>query len=371
MSEAGRVTLDDQSGRLAKTVVQEQREKYLKLDMDAFAKIPEIAVWIKACEARGVEAEGIAQMKGSVRKVLDLMKSHPKSIVVSKKVALEFWANYCIEFRKLTGKTKPSQGTRTSFRNFLDAHDISFGHGMAKGFNLGSEHDSYKKYAGATFTPENLGELDQMMVQKKDDETRLWTRLGVRTGARSGALAGMTWDRIYFDDHIVLENAEHQKQEFFKIEVHETKDKRGHFYLGRNGDWKTKFLPIEIADLLKTWKASHPTFRRFVFFEDAGADVLNRKRLEALAKRMPSHLSKQYYKKMKTKVDPLTTEYMFKRPDHVFRHTIAQLLKNAGFTDEQISVITGHRDVATVSWYATMSVAKQQEIAHKAIGVVF
>jgi len=371
MSKLNKITLDPDSGRLAKTTAQSVKEQYIRLELDKFNQIPEIASWIKKCEARSVEPYGIRQMAGAVRNIFDMMKTRPKSVCYSKKAALEFWENYSIEYKKSTGKTKVSQHNRTAFRNFLDAHDISFGHGMAKGYGLGSEHDAYKKYAGAHFKPATIEKLTKMMLENGDDETFLATRLGIRTGARAGALATMTWDRIYFDQRMSFENAEHQTVEFFKLEVHETKDKRGYMHLGKDGEWKRKFVPLEICDILLQWKNKHPEFRRFVFFEDKGNDLLNRKRAYIVADRIARRLSTYYYPKIEDEVDPLTKEYMYKKPIHVFRHTIAQLLKNSGFNDEQISTITGHRSVDTVSWYCSISEEESRKIGQKVVSIAF
>ena len=81
----------------------------------------------------------------------------------------------------------------------------------------------------------------------------------------------MTWDRIYFD------NKDVGGETVFKLEQHETKDKQGHFHLGVNGDWKTKFPNDEIKNLLLEWKIAHPEFRRFVWFEDTGTDLRQQK----------------------------------------------------------------------------------------------
>lgn len=268
MSKVGKITLDPHSGRLEQAITQPAEDQYSRLELDKFNQIPEISRWIRKCIARGVEPNGIMQMAGRVRNIFDTVKTHPKSACYSKKAALEFWENYSIEYKKATGRTKVPQSYRTSFRNFLDAHDISFGHGMAKGYGLGSEHDAYKKYAGAHFKPSTIEKLTTLMLENGDEEAFLATRLGIRTGARAGALATMTWDRIYFDQRMSFENAEHQTVEFFKLEVHETKDKRGYMHLGKDGEWKKKYVPLEIYDILVRWKTKHPEFRRFVFFED-------------------------------------------------------------------------------------------------------
>ncbi len=375
MAKMGKIKLDPHSGRLEQTttqsIAQPITDQYARLELGKFNQIPEISRWIRKCIARGVEPDGIMLMAGKVRNILDTLKTHPRSVCYSKKSALEFWENYRIEYRKATGRTKVPQSHRTSFRNFLDAHDISFGHGMAKGYGLGSEHDAYKKYAGAHFTPSTIEKLTQMMLENGDDETFLATRLGIRTGARAGALATMTWDRIYFDQRMSFKNSEHQTVEFFKLEVHETKDKRGHMYLGKDGDWKKKFIPLEIYDILIQWKNKHPEFRKFVFFEDKGNDLLNRKKAYVVADRIARRLSNYYYPKIEDEVNPLTKEYMYKKPIHMFRHTISQLLKNSGFTDEQISTITGHRSVDTVSWYCSISEEESRKIGQKVVSMIF
>lgn len=371
MSKVGKITLDPHSGRLEHVIVQPVEYQHIRLELAKFIQMPEISRWIKKCMVRGVEYDGIKQMAGKVRNIFDTMKTHPRSVCYSRKAALEFWENYSVEYKKATGRTKVAQSYRTSFRNFLDAHDISFGHGMAKGYGLGSEHDAYKKYAGAYFKPATIEKLTKLMLENEDDEIFLATRLGVRTGARAGALVTMTWDRIYFDQRMSFENTEHKTVEFFKLEVHETKDKRGHMHLGKDGEWKKKYVPLEIHDVLMQWKSKHPEFRRFVFFEDKGKDFLNRKKARVVSDRIARRLSTYYYPKIEDEVDPLTKEYMYKKPIHMFRHTIAQILKNSGFTDEQISTITGHRSVDTVSWYCSISEEESRKIGQKVVSIVF
>jgi hypothetical protein len=369
MGELKLIILDEDTGRLAKTVQQQSTEQYKKLSTDEFAKIPEVATWIKKCIARNVEPKVIRTMLGTNRNIFDLMKTHPKTILYSKKFALEFWENFSVEFKKLTGKPKMSQMHRVHFKNLLDAHDITFGHGMGKAYGLGSEHDSYKKYAGAVIPPDVIYELVGFMDADKNLRSKLWFRIGLRTAARAGALASMTWDRIYFDQQEEFETAT-RKEKFVKLEVHETKDKRGDFHCGKNGEWKRKFVPCDVIELLKQWKALHPEFNKFIWFADTGSDVLNQKKIANVAALQGVKLA-QYYKKILHKLSPKSREYIVKRPSHIMRHTNAQLLKNAGFSDEQISVITGHRDKNTVSWYCEESEEKQKEIATQAIEVQF
>jgi len=369
MGDQNLIILDKETGRLAKTVQQDSAEQYKKLSTDEFAQIPEIAIWIKKCIARNVSPKGIRTMIGTNRKIFDLMKTHPKTILHSKKSAVEFWQNYTVESKTLTGKAKMSQQDRVHFKNLLDAHDITFGHGMGKADGLGSEHDSYKKYAGAVIPPDVIDELTTTMIANDDLKSRLWFRLGLRTAARAGALASMVWERIYFDQQEEFATAT-SKEKFVKLDVHETKDKRGDFHCGLNGEWKRKFVPCDVVEILQQWKKLHPEFKKFVWFEDTGSDVLNQKKIAALASLQGVHLA-EYYKPILHKLSPKSKEYIVKRPSHMMRHTNAQLLKNAGFSDEQISVITSHRDKNTVSWYAEESEEKQREIATQAIGVSF
>ncbi|MGB9124920.1 MAG: hypothetical protein WCC55_05165 [Nitrosotalea sp.] len=273
MSEMGKITLDPHSGRLEHTIVPPIEYQHIRLELAKFIQIPEISRWIKKCMVRGVEYDGIKQMAGKVRNIFDTMKTHPRSVCYSRKAALEFWENYSVEYKKATGRSKVAQSYRTSFRNFLDAHDISFGHGMAKGYGLGSEHDAYKKYAGAYFKPATIEKLTKLMLENGDDEIFLATRLGVRTGARAGALVTMAWDRIYFDQRMSFENTENKTVEFFKLEVHETKDKRGHMHLGKDGEWKLIDLTIDKQKAITLAKNSTEFKKGIAGFKINGTEV--------------------------------------------------------------------------------------------------
>lgn len=358
MESLGMLTLDNNSGGVAKTTAQQEADKLEAIDLDKFGQIPEIKFWMDECKSRGITAGTIQSYFNNVKRIFKVNPTNPKYVVASRANALEFWKNYLLKIREQTGKLKASQPDRVAFKNLIDSFGISFGHKMGAKHGLGSEHDSYKKYAGVNIV-KFIPRLSEDMLANKEFDTYLWFRLGLRTGARSSAIASMTWDRIYFDNKDAAGNP------LFKLEQHETKDKQGHYHLGINGDWKVKFPNGEIKELLLEWKAAHPEFRRFVFFEDAGQDTLNKAKARCIHQKYATRLA-TYYKSILDELDPLTKEYLLKRPDHMMRHNFAQMCKDAGMTDEEISIAGGWRGTQTIGWYSAIAAEKQQAIHQKA-----
>lgn len=352
MSNEGMITLDENSGRIAKTTMQQEADKLERINLDDFADNEVISKWLGDCEARGITARTIGNYFSAIKNIFAICPINPKYVVSSKNNALEFWRNFMKEYKLKTGKAKPTSLYRVAFKNLLDSYNIAFAHKMGKQHGLGSEHDSYKKYAGVCLKKDQIEKVSQAMLQAKDYSVYLWFRLGLRTGARSSAIASMTWERIYFD------------QESFKLEQHESKDKQGHHHLGIDGDWKTKFPNEEIKNLLLEWKVAHPEFRRFVWFEDAGQDVSNKIRAKKIHEAMAQKM-KIYYKVIENELDPTTLAYLKNKPDHLMRHTFAQILKDNGFTDEEIAEAGGWRGTQTISWYSSMPEHKKQELGGK------
>ena len=83
----------------------------------------------------------------------------------------------------------------------------------------------------------------------------------------------MSWEYIYFDE------TNDDGTESFRLEQHETKDPRGQWFLEENGEWKTKYPPLDLKRILLDWKSRSPN-SRFLWFEDNGSDILNRKSAE-------------------------------------------------------------------------------------------
>ncbi|MDE1725607.1 MAG: hypothetical protein KGH76_06910, partial [Thaumarchaeota archaeon] len=118
------------------------------------------------------------------------------------------------------------------------------------------------------------------------------------------------------------------------------------------------------------WK-SHSTHSRFLWFEDDGSDTLNRKSAERKAISMRKRL-KAYYGKISHKVDSRTREYMLKRPTHILRHTLAQQMKESGFTNEEIADSFGWRSPEIVgTWYTKTSEKKRKELGVRCSKVIF
>lgn len=342
MAELGMVTLDPNSGRVIKTSLQEQLDKMEKLDMDKFLQNPTIKEWYEKTSAN-VKADTLSSYVSSLKGIFKLVPENPKAIVASRSNALQYWNNFQIAYKQKTGRTKVSHEMRVGFRSLLGAFEISFANKEGKKFGLGSEHDAFKKYAGvslAKFAPRII----QFLRDSKDYQSLLWFVVGLRTSARGGSIATMTWDRVYFDFK------EDDDAESFKIEIHETKVAKDHYHLGENGLWFDYYPNLELKKMFQEWKTANPQFRRFVWFEDTGADVTNRARAERIHAIMAKKLS-ECYKHFENEFDPLLKEFIKKRPNHIMPHTFAQILKDKDWSDQKIAQ-TGHwTDSQAVSWY--------------------
>jgi hypothetical protein len=356
MAELNLVTLDASSGSVVKTTMQEEAEKMESLNMDDFLKHETIAFWIHEIE-NTIKITTLIGYKNNIKRVFKEMPMNPKWVTASKKNAKEYWHNYVTYYRTKTGKKQPSGPVRVAFKSLLSVYDISFAHKEGKKFNLGSEHDSYKKYAGVSLV-KFVPKLKQMMIENKDYESLLWFMTGLRTSARGGALATMSWDRIYFD------NLDTDGQPFFKIEIHETKVPKGHYHLAEDGNWFDYYPNDELKQYFQEWKKTHPLFRRFVWFEDTGSDVGNRKKAVLQHARMAKTLA-TYYKQIESEFDPLLAEYVKKRPDHVMCHTFAQMCKNDGMSNEEIKESGHWTDEQSVSWYCATEESKIKSIKRR------
>lgn len=358
MARVRMVKLDTQTGRLIKEGIN-----YQSISRHQFAKIPEVSKWLDDCIARQIKPKTIQQYLLAVKYMFGLVKANPKNVVSSKKEAIEFWTKFIIQYRK----QNPTRGThnyRIGFKNFIASFDIIFPPRMGKVYGLSSAHDKYGIYAGVCLSGMITEEIGEMMLQDNDIELYTWWRIGLRTGARNRAIAKMTWDRIYFDE------TNEDGTESFRLEQHETKDPRGHWFLGENGDWKTKYPPLDLKKLLLEWK-SRSGDSRFLWIEDAGSDAQNRKNAERKAMIMAKRL-RPYYERIAHKVDLRTREYMFKRPTHVMRHTLAQQMKEAGLTNEEIADSFGWRTPYIVgTWYTKTSEKKKKELGIRCSKVIF
>ncbi|MHB8545629.1 MAG: site-specific integrase [Nitrosotalea sp.] len=342
MAELGLVLLDPNSGRVTKTSFQDQVDKMEKLNMDKFLQNPTIKEWYEKTSAN-VKADTLSSYVSSLKSIFKEMPENPKAIVASRSNALQYWQNFRTQWKQKTGKSNVSHELRVAFRSFLGANEISFANKEGKKFGLGSEHDAFKKFAGVSLV-KFIPRLKQLMIDNKDAQTLLWFDLGLRTSARGGSIATMVWERIYFDF------VDDDGTESFKIEIHETKVEKDHYHLGENGLWFDYYPTLELKQLFKDWKASHPDFRRFVWFEDTGTDAQNVARSERVHAIMAKKLS-EYYKQIENEFDPLLAEFIKKRPNHIMPHTFAQILKDKGWSDDKIAA-TGHwTDPQAVSWY--------------------
>ncbi|TSA16667.1 MAG: hypothetical protein D4R72_06380 [Nitrosopumilales archaeon] len=359
MTQLGMVKLNAANG----WILKENRLDYGWLARNDFAKIPEIAKWMDDCIARQIKQETMRQYLANVRYIFNKLKVSPKDIISSKKAAIEFWTRFMVEYRK----ENPNGAThrfRVSYRNFLASHDIIFAPKMGKVYGLSSSPDNSGMYAGVSLSSDITSEIGKMILADGDFELYVWWRVGLRTGARKGAIATMTWDRTYFDE------TNEDGSESFKMEQHETKDPRGHYHLGENGEWKIKYPPLDLKMILLDWK-QRSGHTRFLWFKDSGSDVQNRINAKRIGKMMSKKL-RFYYEKVADRIDPLTCQYMRKMPSHLMRHTLAQQMKESGMTNEEIADTFGWRTSHIVgTWYTKTSEKKRKEISTRSSKVIF
>lgn len=360
MASLGMVKLDPKTRMLVK--IKEMNFDFIS--KSDFAKISEISKWIDDCIARDVSPYTISQYLNSVKSIFRLTKTIPKNVTKSKKDAIEVWVRFMVEFRK----QNPTRGThhyRVSFKNFLASFDITFAPQMGKIYGLSSSHDRYGAYAGVSLSQELTKSIGDMILANNDLKLYTWWRIGLRTGARSKAISTMVWERVYFDEK------NEDGSESFKLEQHETKDARLHFHLGQNGEWKTKYPPLDLKRLLFKWREESGISSRFLWFEDGFTDAQNKRNAARVKDEMTRKLRK-YFEKIADKVDPLTREYMFKKPGHLMRHTLAQQMKDGGMTNEEIADAFGWRTPAIVAtWYCKTSDKKKKELGMRCAKVIF
>lgn len=363
MAFLGKIELDA-NNRLVKTVKQVDAEFQEKMftSTSKFKNIPEIKKFNEKAIQRGVKKATLQQYNSSLKIIFKTMKTNPASVIVSKSSAEEFFMNYTVEAKKLYPQYKDApQSHRTAYRIFLDSvAGISYGHGMAKGVGFGSHHASFQKYAGAHIPLDVCDDLQKMMLADNEIRVYTWFTTGIMTAGRSGAIASMTWDKInlFLDD--------------FRLDQFETKDdSAGHVHLGEFGEWKHKFPPKELYQILLNWKKANPQFEKFVWFEDAGNDVSNRSRAKKVRQDVIPKL-REYLHKVEDRLDSLTKEYIFKakKSGHVNRHTFAQLMRNAGASDDEIAFAGGWKSKQTISWYSSVSEEEKQK-SKKLIGDIF
>jgi len=360
MARFGLVKLDPETGMLVK-----KRLSHIELlSRDRFTKIPEIEKWINDCIARDLQPSTVSHYLKAVKTILLLTKTTPKEVIKSKKDAIEIWAKFMVEFRK----QNPARGTqyyRVSFKNFLASFEITFAPRMGKMYGLSSSHDKYGGYAGVSLSPELTKKIGDMILTNDDLQLYTWWRIGLRTGARTKAISTMVWERIYFDEK------NEDGSQSFKLEQHETKDARGQYHLGQNGEWKTKYPPIDLRELLLRWRKESGVNSRFLWFKDSLSDEQNRRNAERVRERTIRKL-RRYFEKIADQVDPLTREYMIKKPGHLMRHILAQQMKDAGMTNEEIADAFGWRTPEIVgTWYTKTSEKKKKEFGLRCSKVIF
>jgi DNA-binding transcriptional regulator YhcF (GntR family) len=360
MARLGMIKLDPETGRLVKKRLTDCE----LLSKDEFTKITEIEKWINDCIARDVQPSTISQYVKCLKSILTTTKTIPKDVVKSKKDAVEIWAKFMVEFRK----QNPARGTqyyRVSFKNFLSSFEITFAPREGKMYGLSSSHDRYGAYAGVSLSQELTKKIGNMILANDDLQLYTWWRIGLRTGARSKAISTMVWERIYFDEK------NEDGSQSFKLEQHETKDARGHYHIGQNGEWKTKYPPLDLRKLLLKWKKESGINSRFLWFKDSLTDAQNKRNAERVKERVVKKL-RMYFEKIADKVDPLTREYMFKKPGHLMRHILAQQMRDAGLTNDEIADSFGWRSPDIVgTWYTKTSEKKRKELGMRCSKVIF
>ncbi|MGI0061311.1 MAG: hypothetical protein ACREBA_02535 [Nitrosotalea sp.] len=346
-----------------RTLLKERRSEYAWLSKNSFGMIPEISKWMDDCIARQVKPKTMRQYLSFVKYICNKIDASPKEIVSSKKTAIEFWTRFIVAHRK----ERPDTGThgfRIAYKNFIASHDIIFLPRMGKTYGLSSAHDNYGIYAGISLSSDIISDIGKMILDDGDLALYVWWRIGLRTGGRKSAISTMIWSRIHFDE------TNEDGSESFKLEQHETKDPRGHYHIGVNGEWKVKYPPLDLKKLLLEWKAKCDN-PKFLWFRDDGSDLENRVSATRVGITMSKKL-KTYYERVKDRVDPLTYQYMRRMPSHLMRHTLAQHMKEGGMTNEEIAELCGWRTSDIVGiWYTKTSEKKRKELGLRASKVVF
>lgn len=340
----------DVTGRLLVTLQQEKAEFDLKLLDDDFNSISEIAKFIELKKDE-VSKGTLSNYLVNLKKIFKLMKTHPRVPLSSYEASQEFFKNFRSEYLKIhPEKNMVSQGYRTAYRRFVDdVGHISYGHGSAKKYGFGSEHDSFKKYAGTIIPKDTCDKISKKMLEDKEFLLYYWFNTGIMTGPRSSGMETMTWERINL------------YQDSFRLEQHEPKVKKNNdIHLGVNGGWVEKYPPLKLLELLQEYKLNHaPKNSRFVWFADKGNDKDNRTEAKRIRTIVIPKL-KIYISEFSDDLSPLTKEFLQNHAGHLLRHTFAQTLKNAGLSDEKIAQMGGW-DTQTVSWYCSLPESEKQQ----------
>lgn len=352
MNEAGVISLSE-TGRLQKTIQQTKKEQYEALERSEFSQLEEIAYWIQVCKKRGVKPSTLGRYIGTMRDAFNRMKTRPRSILPqmnedaaavfgSRKTAIEFAENLNEMFVAEGIYAETPQTCRVALRNLYDCYGLSFGHGMARQFKLGSHHDRFQPFKGAHIPLAIFNKISQDLFEAGEFLVYTWFNTAVMTGARTGGIATMTWDKI-----IMSETK-------FEVQQHETKDHTAKHpckdkHLGEFGEWHTTHPPKKLYEILKFWQENHaPKNSRFVWFAEQGSDDSNRKEAKKIREIVLPKL-RESIGKYENELDTISKECFHKEPGHLLRHTYAQLLYESGLTDGQIA--EGKWKGDAIQWY--------------------
>jgi len=348
------IEVDPITNRLIKTQEQIDLSSYTSLKQKKFNEIREIQTFISEAKARGVKLNTLRGYCSTLRQIFNFMKTHPRVPIVSRNSAIEFGKNLKKAYVTENPQRKETpQHWRVTLRVYLDSvGGISFGHGMAKGHGFGSHHGKFGAYAGVHIPIPVCKKLQKLMLDAKDYEAHTFFSLGIFTGGRTGANSSMTWERVHLDESD------------FILYQHETKDDgAGHIHLGTAGEWKKKTPPMELLTILKDWRDRNPKKSRFLWFEDKGNDISNRKAISKFKHEIIPKLRK-YLEQVRSDLDALTQEYIFVAGEvgHVNRHTFAQLLRERGLSSAQIANAGGWKSAEIVDkWYTSISKKETEE----------
>lgn len=347
LAENGKLSLNSETKRLEKTQKTVNLEKFEKLSGDDFGKIREISRWLNNLTVKPRIAAGY---KSNLKHIFNVLQTHPSSVLVSKQSFVEHWKT----FKKLNDAemgTGHDHGYRIAYRSLGDEFDFHINLSLGKKIGLTSGHDSYKKYAGAALSTALTKKIGMEMLQDGEVKLYCWFRTGVRTGGRTGAIATMTWNKIVLDENN------------FEVIQHETKDPRGDIWLGEDGEWQKKLPAKDLLEVLKFWKNHNdsPKNSHFVWFDDTGSDIGNRKAATKIKGEIIPKL-RSYLEKHYSEMDILTREYANEEPGHLLRHTFAQLLRDEGATKEEIQIAGCWKSGETVEWYTGASTKEKANI---------
>lgn len=362
MQAANLIQLSD-TGRLQKTTQQAKKEQYEALEKNDFAQLEEIAYWISVCKKRGVKPSTLGRYIGTMRDAFNRTKTRPRSILPqmnedapavfgSRKTAIEFAENLNEMFVAEGVYAETPQTYRVALRNLYDCYGLSFGHGMARQFKLGSHHDRFQPFKGAHIPLATFNKISQDLFDAKEFLAYTWFNTAVMTGARSGGVATMTWDKIIMSETN------------FEVQQHETKDHTAKHagkdkHLGEFGEWHTTHPPKKLFEILKFWQENHaPKNSRFVWFAEQGSDDSNRKEAKKIREFVIPKL-REFIGKYENELDNVSKECFHKEAGHLLRHTYAQLLYESGATEDQIADQKWKGDA--IKWYVGVTEKQRQE----------